>query len=122
MHSVSDDVMRLATDYATGEIQFGTGSDATRMTIDSSGLIGMGLTGPTAQLHIDQSSTTGAKPVVRLDQGDIDDTFIDFIGTSAADGSRSISSDTTEDSAKFGAFRVEINGVTKWIRVYDDES
>ena len=51
-----------------------------------------------------------------------DDTFIDFIGTSAANGSRSISSDVTENSAKFGAIRIEINGVTKWIRIYDDES
>lgn len=86
------------------------------------GSVGVGNVAPTAQLHIDQFDAAGAKPVVRLDQGDIDDTFIDFIGTSAADGTRSISSDTTEDSAKFGAIRVEINGVTKWIRIYDDES
>lgn len=68
---------------------------------------------PTATLHVDQQSDSGAKPVLKLDQGDIDDTFIDFIGTSAADGSRSISSDTSEDSTKFGAIRIEINGVTK---------
>jgi len=74
------------------------------------------------QLLLDQVSSSGAKPVLKLDQGDIDDSFVDFIGTSAADGSRSISSDTTEDSAKFGAFRIEINGVTKWIRIYDNES
>ncbi len=86
------------------------------------GNVGVAITAPTGQLHVDQPSASGAKPVLRLDQGDIDDTFIDFIGTSAADGSRSISSDTTEDAAKFGAFRVEINGVVKWVRVYDDES
>jgi len=85
------------------------------------GQVGIG-TSPTAPLHVDQSSASAAIPVLKLDQGDIDDTFIDFIGTSAADGSRSISSDTTENSAKFGAIRVEINGVTKWIRIYDDES
>lgn len=71
---------------------------------------------------IDQSSSSGAETVLKLDQADIDDTFIDFIGTSAVDGSRSISSDTTEDSAKFGAIKIEINGVTKWIRIYDTES
>lgn len=71
---------------------------------------------------IDQSSTTSAVPVLNLDQADIDDTFINYIGASAADGSRSISSDVTEDAAKFGAIRCEINGVTKWIRVYDDHS
>ncbi len=68
------------------------------------------------------TDSAAANPAIKIDQQDIDDSFIDFVGTSAADGSRSISSDTTEDSAKFGAIRVEINGVTKWIRVYDDES
>ena len=76
----------------------------------------------TATIHAIQDSTSGAKPVARLQQDDIDDSFIDFVGTSAADGTRSISSDTTEDSAKFGAVRVEINGTTKWVRIYDDES
>jgi len=84
--------------------------------------VGIGIALPLAKVHIDQASAAGAKPVLALDQGDIDDTFINFIGTSAADGSRSISSDTTEDAAKFGAYRVEINGVLKWVRIYDDES
>lgn len=100
---------------------FGTGgSEAFR--IDALGNMAIGATSAAAQLHVDQSSLTGARPVLLLDQGDIDDTFINFIGTSAADGTRSISSDTTEDAAKFGAYRVEINGVLKWVRVYDDES
>ena len=86
------------------------------------GKIGIGLTTPTSKLHIDQSATAGAMPVLRLDQGDADETFIDFIGTSAADGAANISSDTTTDSAKFGAIRIEINGVHKWIRIYDDHS
>ncbi len=93
-----------------------------RVRIDSGGLVGIGATPSAGQLHVDQSDSAGAIPVLKLDQGDIDDTFIDFVGTSAADGTRSISSDTTEDSAKFGAIRIEINGTTKWIRVYDDES
>jgi len=97
------------------------GSDSLMRIVDD-GNFGINITAPTGQLHIDQSSSSGAKPVLRLDQGDIDDTFVDYIGTSAADGTRSISSDTTEDSAKFGAFRVEINGVVKWVRVYDDHS
>jgi len=107
-------------------LEFWTNDGATtatrRMTIMESGLIGVGDHIPTAKLHIDQSSASGAVPVLKLDQADVDDSFVDFIGTSAADGSRSISADTTTDSAKFGAIRIEINGVTKWIRVYDDHS
>jgi hypothetical protein len=71
---------------------------------------------------ISQRSTSSGLPVLILDQDDEDDTFINFDGTSAADGTKSISSDTSEDSAKFGAVRVEINGATKWLRVYDNES
>ena len=93
-----------------------------KMTILDSGYVGIGIAAPTATLHVDQASSSGATTVLKLDQGDIDDTFIDFIGTSAADGSRSISSDTTTDSAKFGAIAIEINGVSKWIRIYDDHS
>ena len=84
--------------------------------------VGVGVNVPGGKLHVDQLSAAKAIPVLVLDQGDIDDSFTNYIGTSAADGTRSISSDTTEDSTKFGAIRIEINGVTKWIRVYDNES
>lgn len=73
----------------------------------------------TGQVTIAQSRTAAALAVLVINQADIDDTFIDFVGTSAADSSRSISSSTAEAAAKFGAFMVEINGVTKWVRVYD---
>ena len=99
-------------DGATGNVYFNSG-----------GKVGIGIGSATAKLHIDQSSASGAMPVLRLDQADIDDTFIDFIGTTASDGSRSISTDTTVDeSDKFGAVAVEINGVKKWLRVYDTHS
>lgn len=73
-------------------------------------------------LNVTQSSTSSGLPVLVLTQSDVDDTFVNYVGSTAADGTKSISSDTSEDGAKFGAFRVEINGVTKWVRVYDDHS
>ncbi len=98
-------------------------SDAALFLLDAgNNRANIGTTASGGKLHVDQNSASAAIPVLVLDQGDIDDQFINFIGTSAADGSRSISSDTTEDSAKFGAVRIEINGVTKWVRIYDDES
>lgn len=45
--------------------------------------------------------------------------FTNFIGTSGAASANSISSSTASASAKFGAIRIQINGVDKWIRVYD---
>ena len=82
--------------------------------------VGIGVSSPAAKMEIDQSSSTGAIPVLNLDQGDVDQPFVDFVGTSAADDSSSISSSTATASDKFGAVMVKINGTAKWIRIYDD--
>jgi len=41
-------------------------------------------TGASAKLHVDQGSSTAAKPVLYLDQGDDDADFFHFVGTSTA--------------------------------------
>ena len=51
------------------------------MTNDGKVGIGLNLTTPTAQLHIDQSSTTAAVPVLILDQADVSEEMIEFIST-----------------------------------------
>ena len=58
-------------------------------------------------------------PVLELDQGDGDQAFINCAGTSASDSSVSISDATTTGSSKVGAIRIQVNGSTKWIRIYD---
>lgn len=121
-NSLHSDIFIDATGSETGRLGIRVPYTNERLTILQTGNVGIGLAVPTGQLHVEQTLAEGAKTVLRLDQGDEDETFIDFMGTSAADGSKSISSDTTEDSAKFGAFRVEINGDTKWIRIYDTHS
>jgi hypothetical protein len=55
-------------------------SAGTRMLIDKDGNVGINVT-PLAQLHIDQSSTTAAIPVLTLDQGDVSEEAIRIIGT-----------------------------------------
>ena len=47
------------------------------------GKVGIGTVSPSASLHVDQSSTTGAKPVLTIDQADVSEEFIRFIGTSS---------------------------------------
>lgn len=98
--AADESAFALFMQASTGRTCFGTGT-------------------PLGQITVEQPSATGAIPVVVIQQLDIDDTFINFIGTSAADSTRSISSSTAEAAAKFGAYRVEINGTTKWVRVYD---
>jgi len=70
-------------------------------------------------LHIDQSVADAAIPVLSLDQADISDGFINFIGATAASAAGPISSWTTGNSIQ-GFVRVEINGVQRWIAHYSD--
>ena len=82
--------------------------------------IGFGTSSPTsAFVTIDQASSAGAIAVLTLDQGDGDQEFIRFDGTSASDSSASISSSTDEGGSKVGAIRVNINGTDRFIRIYD---
>ena len=82
--------------------------------------IGFGTSSPTsAFVTIDQASSTGAIAVLTLDQGDGDQEFIRFDGTSAADSSASVSSSTDTGASKVGAIRVNINGTDRWIRLYE---
>ena len=82
--------------------------------------IGFGTSSPTsAFVTIDQASSTGAIACLTLDQGDDDQEFIRFDGTSASDGSKSISSSTDTGGSKVGAIRININGTDRFIRIYD---
>ena len=82
--------------------------------------IGFGTSAPTSGfVNIDQASATGAIAVLTLDQGDGDQEFIRFDGTSAADSTASVSSSTDTDGSKIGAIRVNINGTDRWIRLYE---
>ena len=82
--------------------------------------IGFGTSSPTsAFVTIDQASSTGAIAVLTLDQGDDDQEFIRFDGTSASDGSKSISSSTDTGGSKVGAIRINVNGTDRFIRIYD---
>lgn len=69
---------------ASGFLQLRT-SNTIRLHILYTGdiIIGGG-TVPSAKLHIDQTSSTGAKPVLLLDQGDVSEEFVKFVGAAAA--------------------------------------
>ena len=90
---------------------------STLMIITSAGNVGIGTESPTAQLHIDQASSSGAIPVLKLDQADVDDSFIDFIGTTASDQTKSLSTDTSV-GALTGHIKIEINGSPFWLAYY----
>jgi hypothetical protein len=80
--------------------------------------IGFGTSSPTSGfVTIDQASSTGAIACLTLDQGDADQEFIRFDGTSNSDQSSSITTDTSVGSLT-GHIRVNINGTDYWIPFY----
>lgn len=84
--------------------------------------VGSSSTTAAAQLYVNQNSSIGAIPVLELDQDDADVEFIEFDGTSGTGGANSLDSSTGESGACGGKIRVTINGATKWLRFYDDET
>ena len=72
---------------------------------------------PNGKLEVDQYSTSGAIPVLTLDQADVDQEFINFQGTSNSDQSSSIPTDTSVGSLT-GHIRVAVNGTDYWIPFY----
>lgn len=79
-------VGHIQYDHNADEMIFRTNS-ANRLYIDSAGDVGIGASSPSGQLHVDQTSTTGAQPVLYLDQADLDQPMIQFettIGTGNA--------------------------------------
>ena len=80
--------------------------------------IGFGTSSPTSGfVSIDQASSTGAIAVLTLDQGDADQEFIRFDGTTASDQTKSLTTDTSVGSLT-GHIRVNINGTDFWIPYY----
>lgn len=94
----------------------GAGSFTDLVTVDDNGQVGIGITLPTAMLDIDQSSTTGAIPVLRLDQADLSEEFIRFSTTVGAGNPIN----TTALGSYYGRVRVHVEGVgDKWLALYD---
>ena len=72
---------------------------------------------PNGKLEIDQYSTSGAIPVLTLDQADVDQEFINFQGDTASDQTKSLTTDTSVGSLT-GHIRVAVNGTDYWIPFY----
>lgn len=111
----------LWTDGVTGDLSFQTQSAVfnasnVRMIIQNSGNVGIGTASPSAQLHIDQSSASGAKPTLRLRQAHLTEEFIRFDTTVGAGNPIN----TTALGAYYGRVRVWVEGVgAKWLALYN---
>jgi len=97
--------------------------------------VGVFTSSPAAALDITQPGSAAAIPVLELDQDDVDDAFINFVGTSAADQTKSISTvngdgDVTgpknysaQDGWTFvGMVKIEVNGSAYWSPYYEPDT
>lgn len=100
-------------DAGTFELNEGVNTN-NRITVLPGGNFGVGTQAPAGQAHIDQSSATGAKPVLVLDQADIDYVLMKIIGTAAAasaDRTLVAASDFTTPGALVGWIQIEVEDV-----------
>lgn len=98
-----------------GKMYFGVAGaaipSAATIVLTGARSVGIGTPTPGARLHVDQSSTTGAKPVITLDQADIDQVLAKIIATAAAasvDRTLVAASDFGTPGALTGWIQVEI--------------
>ncbi len=83
------------------------------MFLDKDGNLGIGiLVALAGKCHIDQASTSAAIPVLVLDQADVSEGFINFIGTN-----RGVILGTANSAA---SARIELNGTVYRIALYGD--
>jgi len=105
----------------TGQLKIAySGGQTPTITADMpNGLVGvnMELTDVDATLHV-TTDAGDAVSCLKLEQDDTDDEFIDFEGTSTANGASSISSLTAGNTIQ-GFYRINVNGVQRWAPFYD---
>lgn len=118
-----DGTPALGTDMP-GRLVFLTSPDGSAtlteaMRIDSSQNVGIGTASPGAKLHVDQSSATGAIPVLTMDQADVSEPIFEILSTEGA--GNAIDETGSEGSKTFvGYAKVKINGSSdRFIKLYN---
>ena len=114
------DVAPLGDVSIGGSIAVGSTFDSTvtpetnGVSIEGKTCIGTGTTA--GFLTVDQNSATGAVPVLTLDQGDVSEPFINYVGTATAGTNSSISTLNTS-GATTDHIQIDLNGTKAWIAV-----
>jgi len=101
---------------ATSALNVSNSAGTSILFVRNDGRVGIGDTAPSAKLHVDQTSTTGAKPTLRLQQADLSEEFIRFDATVGTGNPIN----TTALGTYYGRVRVYVEGVgEKWLALYN---
>jgi hypothetical protein len=122
-----------ANSYTTKDNQVVIGDDNIVETLIK-GVVGINEVAVAAQLDVAQTNAGGAIPVLELHQSDQDETFINFVGTSAADQTKSISTINGDGAVTgpknfsasagweyVGMVKIDINGSAYWMPYYQPD-
>ena len=110
------DIVGLSTGYPRFDIQIGGGlRNGTITLLGARTGFGKSLFSVNVGVYVASKLQI---PVLYLDQGDSSEPFIDYVGTSAANASNSISTWTTGNSIQ-GFIQIDINGTQYWMPYYD---
>lgn len=90
-------------------------NDTERMMIDANGCVGIERPTPLAKLDVNQGLSTAAIPVLRLQQDDASEEFIEFVTTVGTNNPI----DTDALNTYYGRARVTVNGSIKWLALYN---
>jgi hypothetical protein len=85
------------------------------LTLLANGNAGVNVAVPTGKLHVDQGNSAANIPTLVLDQSDLSEEFIEFASTIGAGNPI----DTAALGTYYGKIRVSVNGVHKYIGLYD---
>jgi hypothetical protein len=115
---IQSSLLQIYTNASTDRVGIGYGTSAafTEILTVKTDSVGVNKTAPTGTLHVDQSSASGAKPVLTLDQADSSEEFIRFV--SAVGAGAPIAE--TALGTYYGRVRVHVEGVgDKYIGIYN---
>ena len=84
-----------------------------RMRITAAGRVGIGASSPSAQLHVDQASSTAAIPVLTLDQADVSEEILEIISTAGTGNAVEAVGAKTLTTTEF--IKITLNGNTRYI-------
>ncbi len=117
IRSITQSVYETFTDADLVFETLGSSALLPRMTIKSTGRVGVGEILPDARFEVSTGASEGQQAIT-IDQNDADKAFIDFQGTSAANVANNITTWTAGNSIQ-GFTRQEINGTEYWTPYYD---
>jgi len=116
--------VKMAIDFAAGGVSIG--HNVHSGTPPTSGLyvegnLGIGETTPDTRLHV-KSPADAAASTVTVEQLDVDEPFVNFVGANDGNAADSVQTSAGEAGNKTHAIKVMVNGTAMWMRLYDSPS